>query len=254
MTDLHCHILPGVDDGPDNLRESLLLLQSTYESGVKNIVFTCHFNCEEMSITDFLERRNASFARLQKAVACCSQLSGNMHFKLGAEVRYSPNLKDYDLRPLCFTNTDYLLLELPSDHMVYYFDNIIFEMRIQGIIPLMAHIERYLYVMDHLPTLYHWVQKGLLIQVNAGTLLEKTKTSKLLLKLIQWKLVHVLSSDAHSLDKRPQNLAKGLSVVRSRLGHAEAERLIFNGESIFNGSALLPENIYCPRKILGRWR
>ena len=98
MTDLHCHILPGIDDGAKDTAVSLELLHREYEDGVRNIAFTSHFNSERTTVDAFTAKRQAAFEQLTAA------LEGQpmqFDFKLGAEVFFSPGLCELDTRALC---------------------------------------------------------------------------------------------------------------------------------------------------------
>ena len=88
-------------------------------------------------------------------------------------------------------------------------------------------------------------------QINAGALLRKGKT-KQLLNLLKWELVHVISTDTHSPDKRPPQMGEAMELIESRLGRAMAEQIQNNGAELFRGEELdiSPHN---PRKFLGRW-
>ena len=97
MTDLHCHILPGMDDGAKDTAVSLELLRREYEDGVRNIAFTSHFNSERTTVDAFTAKRQAAFEQLTAA------LEGQpmqFDFKLGAEVFFSPGLCELDTRAL----------------------------------------------------------------------------------------------------------------------------------------------------------
>lgn len=106
MTDLHCHILPGIDDGAKDVSVSLELLHKEYEDGVRNIAFTSHFNSERTTVEAFLEKRAAAYARLTKAL---KEEPMDFRFKLGSEVYFSPKLCELDAKALCMGDTAYML-------------------------------------------------------------------------------------------------------------------------------------------------
>ena len=140
MTDLHCHILPGIDDGAKDTAVSLELLRREYEDGVRNIAFTSHFNSERTTVEAFTAKRQAAFEQLTAA------LEGQpmqFDFKLGAEVFFSPGLCELDTRALCMGDTAYLLLEFPTTHKPHFIRQTLYQLQQQGIVPLIAHIERY---------------------------------------------------------------------------------------------------------------
>ena len=214
MTDLHCHILPGMDDGAKDTAVSLELLRREYEDGVRNIAFTSHFNSERTTVDAFTAKRQAAFEQLTAA------LEGQpmqFDFKLGAEVFFSPGLCELDTRALCMGDTAYLLLEFPTTHKPHFIRQTLYNLQQQGIVPLIAHIERYPYVLEDPTLLYDWVAAGAYAQINAGALLEP-KLCKKLCKFIQWGLVHVISTDTHSPDKRPPRMAQGVQQLEKLLG------------------------------------
>ena len=218
MTDLHCHILPGMDDGAKDTAVSLELLRREYEDGVRNIAFTSHFNSERTTVEAFTAKRQAAFEQLTAA------LEGQpmqFDFKLGAEVFFSPGLCELDTRALCMGDTAYLLLEFPTTHKPHFIRQTLYNLQQQGIVPLIAHIERYPYVLEDPTLLYDWVAAGAYAQINAGALLEP-KLCKKLCKFIQWGLVHVISTDTHSPDKRPPRMAQGVQQLEKLLGKCDA--------------------------------
>ena len=218
MTDLHCHILPGMDDGAKDTAVSLELLRREYEDGVRNIAFTSHFNSERTTVEAFTVKRQTAFEQLTAA------LEGQpmqFDFKLGAEVFFSPGLCELDTRALCMGDTAYLLLEFPTTHKPHFIRQTLYNLQQQGIVPLIAHIERYPYVLEDPTLLYDWVAAGAYAQINAGALLEP-KLCKKLCKFIQWGLVHVISTDTHSPDKRPPRMAQGVQQLEKLLGKCDA--------------------------------
>ena len=228
MTDLHCHILPGMDDGAKDTAVSLELLRREYEDGVRNIAFTSHFNSERTTVEAFTEKRQTAFEQLTAA------LEGQpmqFDFKLGAEVFFSPGLCELDTRALCMGDTAYLLLEFPTTHKPHFIQQTLYNLQQQGIVPLIAHIERYPYVLEDPTLLYDWVAAGAYAQINVGALLEP-KLCKKLCKFIQWGLVHVISTDTHSPDKRPPHMAQGVQQLEKLLGKETAARIVRNGEGL----------------------
>ena len=226
MTDLHCHILPGMDDGAKDTAVSLELLHREYEDGVRNIAFTSHFNSERTTVDAFTAKRQAAFEQLTAA------LEGQpmqFDFKLGAEVFFSPGL----CKPHFIRQTLYNLQQ-------------------QGIVPLIAHIERYPYVLEDPTLLYDWVAAGAYAQINAGALLEP-KLCKKLCKFIQWGLVHVISTDTHSPDKRPPRMAQGVQQLEKLLGKETAARIVRNGDELFHDQELDAATLHQPKKFLGMW-
>ena len=253
MTDLHCHILPSIDDGAKDESVSLEMLRKEYEDGVRRIAFTSHFKCERTEFDEFLSERDLAFERLKKAMRNAPAKLGEIQFKLGAEVLFSPRLIEMDLFELCIGDTDFMLMELPFTHKPFGLDEALYHIQSMGVIPLIAHVERYPYVMEDPTMLYNWVAAGFLCQVNAGSLVRGDKESKFLLKLIDWGLVHVISSDAHSMGRRRPDVKSGIRYIEKKMGADYADMLRYNAEDIFNGVMPDTMDIHCPKKRFGRW-
>lgn len=251
MTDLHCHILPKMDDGSKDVETSIKLLQMEKEQGVEKIVFTPHFHCDDESVDSFLERRGASFKSLIEFGDV--DLLSSFDIKFGAEVYFSPTLYNVDLESLCFTDTSYLLLELPFTMKPQFLRETLYDIASSGITPIIAHVERYPYILEDITQIYDWVEAGYVVQTNASTLVKADKTASLIRKLVSWDLIHAISSDTHSEHKRPPCMSDALAAVNSKLGEDIENRLIQNGDYIFDNYEL-SLNPYLPRKILGKWR
>lgn len=252
MTDLHCHMLPGMDDGAREETAAAEMVCKAYEQGVRRIALTSHFSAD-VPLEDYLTARADAFERLKYALRGHPPME-DLTFKLGAEVMYSPALAMIPAERLCLEGTDLLLLEFRSGELPYRVEDTLFSLQSKGIVPLLAHVERYSFAMDDPRWLYRWAAAGGYAQINAESLLRGGRSAALLDKLVQWDLVHVVSSDAHSCHRRPPNLAEGLRAVEKQLGREAAERLEENARLLFSGE--LPElcRLYEPKRIWGKWR
>lgn len=250
MNDLHCHILPGIDDGAKTVQDSLKLLRAEAEQGVEKIVFTPHFKPKKESIDDFIVRREKSLKLLTENKEF---LDLGISVKVGAEVYFSVSLADMDLDSLCYADTNYVLIELPvqvKPHgLMYMLDNVIN----RGYTPIIAHVERYEYISKNPTMLCDLLEKGCLAHINAKTVLDKGKSSAMALKYIKWGLVQFVCSDCHSLEQRPPNLKDAFSVIESRLGNRYAQQLMENSELIFCGKELDLSGFVRPKHIFGIW-
>ncbi len=257
MTDLHCHILPEMDDGAKDLETSLGLLEMEKENGVNHIVFTPHYLCEKESIGSFLERRDTSFNSLMNVLEQ-SEAYGGVSFSLGAEVKFSPALvqtgvKGETAKDLCFSDTPYMLLELPFTQKPAFLREVIYDLQVEGITPVLAHVERYPYLLDNLEELYGLVEMGLVVQTNANTVSAGDKTSAFILKLMKWDLVHVVSTDAHSIHRRPARLKAAYDTIEQNLGMDFLNKVSKNGDRVFLGEDIVVDSLHRPKKILGKW-
>jgi protein-tyrosine phosphatase len=238
-----------MDDGAKDVMVSLELLRKEHADGVDRIALTSHFNSERTDVETFLARRAAAYACLCEAL---ERESMQFAFKLGAEVYFSPKLCELDAQALCMKDTAYLLLEFPTTHRPHFIRQTLQNLRAQGVIPLIAHVERYPYVMNDPQLLYEWVAAGAYAQINAGALLD-AKLGKKLLKFIDWNLVHVLSTDAHSPDKRPPMMGEAVAMLEKKRGSETARRIVNNGDALFADQELNTSTPHQPRKVLGMW-
>ena len=243
LADLHCHLLPGIDDGAQTLSDTELLLDAAVEQGVSGIVFTPHFYPERMSVQDFLRARERALRQTlplaeARRIAC----------RVGAEVRITPFLADMPLEELAFSGTRYLLLELDFDHEPFDVTGLIRRLREKDCTPILAHIERYPYVREDPELLYDWVRAGALAQVNAGAILRDRSVKRMAEQYCRSDLVHVIASDAHSAAHRPQNLAPAYRALPPET----AERLRENAARIFAGESLGARRPERPRRRFGR--
>ena len=245
MFDLHCHILPGMDDGARNAAVSRALLERERADGVKGVVFTPHFYAERESAERFLRRREAA---AQAAAPLCETVG--MRWRVGAEVAYTPFLADMEPERFAFSGTPYLLLELPFLFEPPDVEGLIARLVSGGLTPILAHIERYSYIAEDPARLYRWVRSGALAQVNASWLLESRQSVRCVRQLDRWGLVHLAASDTHSEHRRPPELAAGLGCLPDAL----ADRLRRNAAAVFAGEPLsLPEPTE-PVQRFGRWK
>ena len=101
--------------------------------------------------------------------------------------------------------------------------------------------------------LYNWVATGAYVQINAGALLDSPKLRRTLCKFISWQLVHVISTDTHSLDKRPPRMAEAAAVLEKELGRETASKLLQNGDALFDDEELDVFTPHRPKKFLNFW-
>lgn len=221
MTDLHTHILPGMDDGAADLAESLALLKLEAEQGVDTVVLTPHFYRERENPGRFLERRKAAFQVLEK-----NRPPNGPNLLLGAEVAWYPTLADEArLEELCLGGTKQLLLELPFQPWTpKLLDQIYNFASVSGLTPVFAHVERYARLVGK-ERLEELMAMGFPMQMNADSLLDMWSRRRRRLEMLRrgrW----YLGSDCHNLDARPPRLGRAAAVVRVKLGAEAAGRLL----------------------------
>ena len=250
MTDLHSHILPGVDDGAQTVEDSLALIRRQLEQGVSEIALTPHFNAERTTVAEFAQRRAQAFDRLQKAV---QEQGLDVKLKLGAEVFFSSDLLELDLEPLLLQDTPYLLVEFSPTFYPTWAKDIFYNLGLQGITPLLAHVERYPYMLSDPSRLFDLVNAGAVTQVNASSIMRAGSRQTMIQKFLRWQLIHVLSTDTHSVDKRPPLIGPAMQKVESWQGAETVRYLRQNAADVFAGLEPQIRDAAKPKKIFGRW-
>ena len=224
MIDLHCHILPDVDDGPATVEESMALCHMAVAQGITDIVATPHLdNTDEF----FLDRAKTAFARLTQAIAD-KGLPLRLHF--GAEVMFFPKLSTAYFQgrlPSLAGTKRYLLVEF-SD---FYLDidalfEELFALKLRGLTLLLAHPERNPLFQKDVSLLVRLVEAGCLGQLTAGSLTGTFgNAAKLTAALFLDKgLVHVMASDAHCARHRASELPRAIALLAKRIGDPEVAR------------------------------
>lgn len=249
MIDLHCHILPGIDDGARNSVESLELIAAELRQNVQSIVFTPHFNIDQIPMQEFLEKRNAALNALLFAAGTKETILPK--YKCAAEVYLTPKLLECDLRALCIENTDYMLVELASDYYRQWTQDILYNIRMEGITPILAHVERYNYFSEMPEKLYQLICEGALAQVNASSIVNHKSQCKQITTYLKHNLVHIFASDAHSMSKRPPLLSAAFKIIHKKAGANAAQALVDNAEQIFSGQEIMTSAPTNPKKMLG---
>lgn len=218
MIDFHTHILPGIDDGSQNVEMSVQMLREELKNGVDHVVFTPHFYADHDSIEHFLKRRGKSTEQLMAEIERDEQLS-RMQYSFGAEVYYFAGIGNAaDIRKLCISGTEILLLEMPfcqwNDVM---YEDIVKLLRKQKLTIVLAHIERYIDFQKKKDVWNRIFELPVIAQMNAGPFMDWRRKRKVL-KLADAQEKILLGSDAHNMDTRKPNLAGAHALIREKLG------------------------------------
>ena len=238
--DLHCHILPGMDDGARTVEDTIGILDLEREQGVVGVVFTPHYSCEER-IGDFVERREEAAAQLPQGL--------EIEWKLGAEVRFSPKLLDLDWNQLAFDRTDYLLIELPTEHFPAYVSDVLYQLILGGVCPILAHVERCVYFRKRPDFLADLIATGVLGQVNAESLLDRHDRG-FADSCLKHGLAQLIASDAHSQDHRPPKLLQAAGVLDEGCAAMVQE----NAQRVWENREVEIDMVSEPKKRFGRFR
>jgi protein-tyrosine phosphatase len=227
MFDLHSHILPGLDDGASNLEVSLLMLRIAAESGTMGIVATPHvIEGEWLPAWPTIVSSCATLQNEARALAL------NISVFPGAEVYLCLDIlgKIKEPGPYCLNGGRYMLVELPAAEIPLYADEFFFTLQARGIIPVLAHPERHSQIIKSPAILQAWINKGVLVQVNApsitGRMGERIKRSAEV--LLTRNMVHCIGSDAHGVRTRRPILTEAANRITALLGQDRARNISQN--------------------------
>lgn len=239
MLDLHCHILPGLDDGAADLSVSLRMAALAADSGVTHIFATPHCNTrsEQKNFRDkrLIDAFTALQEQLDEAGIPVKILSGS---EVLARGRFEEHLAAGDFMTL--NGSRYLLMEFYFDEDPAWMEHCLHAAEGEGLIPVIAHPERYFCVQENPAAAGRWAERGYLLQVNKGSLLGELGEGAYLTAalLLRRGLAAAIASDAHdwrarNADMRPlyETLERRFPGVDPALLLEENPRRILRGLS-----------------------
>jgi len=227
MIDLHCHILPNVDDGSQSVEESLKMAERAVEDGIQAIVATPH--SLDGVYTNRVEDVVSGVTALQGALS-----ANHLDLKLhpGADLHLCTDMvQRISSREACTIDDagKYILLELPSQMIPNRVKDEIFALKLNGITPIITHPERNAVVQHDPGILYELLQMGALSQVTAMSLTGDFGEfiGRVSATLLRYRLVHIIASDAHSAKDRPPVLSDAVERAAEVLkDYEEAESMV----------------------------
>ncbi len=225
MIDIHCHILPGLDDGPESLDESLDLCRAAAADGVTCIVATPHYKPGTFEFTGprIIEAVNALMAAIQN-------IGLDIRILPGAEVTVSPEMAA-NLKMgghLTLNHGRYFLAEFSPLSVPAGWDTFLLSFLDAGLTPIIAHPERNAWFVNHPDALAAAVQSGVKLQITAMSLTGEFgfESRDYAIHLLKQNLVHVIASDGHSADFRPPKLSEAVRLAADVVGRQQAEALV----------------------------
>lgn len=221
LVDIHCHILPGVDDGAPDMETSRAMIRDAYEQGVRYIIATPHYRPE------MFEPSMKKVIRVYHELRDYAEEVG-IGLRLGCEYYRNEQMirhLDKKLRPTML-GSRYVLTEFSTNDSFVTVRNYIYELITKGYRPIVAHVERYFCCQE--PERIQKLKKlGAQIQINADSVLgyEGHTIKKFCVGLMKDDLVDFIGSDAHNLEGRKMNLGKCATYVRKKMGQDYAEEI-----------------------------
>lgn len=227
MKDLHSHFLPNVDDGAKSEEMTLLMLKSALDHGVTDILFTPHYIVDSR----FEKTKEENRAIFEKMKNVAKFMGINVYY--GNEVYCSAEIlslyKEGKIATL--NNSRYMLIEIPLNTKMHNVKEIFFELLSHGIVPILAHPERYTAYYEDYNFFYDLRKMGVLMQLNFPSLVgfygrQAEKMAKMLLK---YNLISFVGSDLHSnRDEKYEKMEKAKNIIVKIVGEVNAKEIMEN--------------------------
>jgi protein-tyrosine phosphatase len=225
MIDLHCHILPGIDDGAADLAVSIEMARAFVAEGVSVVACTPHILPGLYPNTGPNIRQATS--RLQQAL---DREGISLRLVTGADNHIVPDfvaqLRSGNL--LSLADTRYVLVEPPHHIAPPRFEDLFFNLLVAGYVPILTHPERLTWIRSHYGMIQGLVRGGAWMQITAGSLagVFGRNARYWAERMLDEGRVHILATDAHGVSLRPPDLSEGRELAAKRVGDGEAQHLV----------------------------
>jgi len=252
MIDIHCHIIPCVDDGPHHLIECLEMGNAAILAGITHIFATPHHmnGHFENSKSDILNQVIEINKHLQQGKIPLTVHPGQ-ELRIHRELFISLEMGEV----LTLDNKGkYLLLELPSGEVPTYTQEIVYELLLKGITPIIVHPERNKGFIEDNNLLFELVQEGALSQLTSGSIIGYfgKKVKSFSEKIIEHNLAHFIATDAHNTNSRGFSLREAYETITNKFGINRTFYFRENAELLMSGQYICKEEpVPIRKKIMG---
>lgn len=241
MTDIHAHLLPTADDGSASFHESIMMLETAYKSGVKNVVVTPHCNHPEHEDNYYSQWYIDTFKTLQQDAAKTVPVTIYPGMEIFLTTKVPALLEERKL--ISINSSRYMLVEFawdePAENITYLIEPLIKK----GQVPIIAHPERYSFVIrDADRVINTFLDMGCILQVNKGSLLGRfgRNSQRISWYMLKKGYVHIVASDAHSPYQRTTCMTDAYNLVCSEYDRKYADMLFkVNPEKIINNENII---------------
>jgi protein-tyrosine phosphatase len=245
LIDIHSHILPKLDDGAGSFEEAVQIAKAAVEEGITKIIATPHHQNGK-----YINHKQLIIEKVDELNLLLTKENVPLVILPGQETRINGDLlieieKDLIL-PLNHSN--YVFIELPSGHVPRYTEQMLFDIQLKGLTPIIVHPERNSEIIENPDLLYKLVSKGALTQITASSLTGHfgKNIKKFTLQLIEAQLTHFLASDVHSLENRPFRIGEGYEALNNEFGSEATYYFKENSELLVENLSI---NKMSPNKI-----
>lgn len=237
LWDIHCHILPDVDDGSRSMDMSMDMLSIAYDGGIRNIIVTPHHNRHYQRLGN--DKKIHIFNQLKEMV---QRVFPDMKLYLGSEVMFSEETiqEIKDGKVILMAGSVYVLVEFHISVEYSYIKRAVDAILRADRLPIVAHAERYGCLMDDIDKIEEIRNMGAYIQINSSSVTEKKlKTRKYINKLFKWELVDFVASDSHDNKIRVPNLEKSYVYIARKFSKSYADKIFIENPSGIVAGAII---------------
>lgn len=222
--DIHAHILPGVDDGPKDMEETVRVLRASYEQGIRTIIATPHYHVGRKTTPERLMEITSEVSKEAE------KIDKDFKIYLGNEIYYEKGCLEalVQKRACTMAGSRYVLVEFSLEESYKEIYDGMRDFVMEGYIPIIAHAERFHFLFSNKERIRSMVKLGCYIQVNADSIRSGFLHSRAsyVRKLIIEGLVHFIATDCHNTDGRSPNMEKGLDSLRKYADEGIINRLV----------------------------
>lgn len=225
--DMHCHILPGADDGARNLAEMKAMLQIAYKDGIRCIIATPHYHPVHGSSSPEILRKKAALVR-----QAAHEIDSSFRIYLGSEIYFQQDLpsrlKNHEI--LTMNRRHYILIEFAPFESYFHIRQGLQQLQSHGYEVILAHTERYKSIAGNPEFAEELHEMGIHLQVNAGSIYGKSgRSAKRFVKhLLDRDLVFCVGTDAHNTKDRSPRMRKAADYVTQHYGAKTTRRIFFS--------------------------
>ena len=236
--DMHCHCLPGIDDGARNMDQSLQMLKQAYDDGIRSVIATPHFHHRRGHAPKEIILEKVK--EVQEAIkATCP----DMTIYPGNELYYSNSLPELiaEEKVCTMAGSRYVLIEFSPETEYAEMRNALINIQAQGVWPILAHIERYFCLVKKPALAAELAEMGIYLQVNAGGVLGRygRKEKSLIKKMFAKGNISFVATDAHDTENRKQVLSEAAAYIAKKFGEEAAQLVLFtNPQKVANNSII----------------
>lgn len=237
FTDIHTHILPGVDDGAAGMPQALELVRMAWKNGTRTLFLTPHYRGKFKESPQWLRESFSMFSQMVR-----EELPA-MKLVLGSEVHYEADMPEriQQKQVLSINDSQYLLLEFRGSSLRSQIIAGVSEVIRCGFIPIIAHVERYQEFLTDDSLVPEVLEKGALVQLNADSVMGQNglRVKKFCHRMLKEQMVHFIASDAHDTRKRPPLLRDCFLRVHKKYGEEYAAQVFYhNAQAVIENQVI----------------